>query len=84
VQVSIHDGKHVVLSGVPGEADQQRTQLNGMLTAIDMTADTEGRVPSREAEPGSLSLELAVSSVERARDGRPARPSPRGPTTIRN
>jgi len=40
-QVSNDDGKPVLFSGVAGDADRQRTQLNGMLTGLCMTADTE-------------------------------------------
>ena len=38
-QVSNDDGKPVLFSGVPGEADRQDTQLNGVLSGLGMTAE---------------------------------------------
>ena len=41
--------------GVPGEADQQQTQLNGVLSGLGMTADTEVTILSDGADgPRSL------------------------------
>jgi hypothetical protein len=54
-QVSNDDGKPVLFSGVPGEADQQHTQLNGVLSGLGMTADTEVTILSDGADgPRSL------------------------------
>ena len=48
-QVSNDDGKPVLFSGMPCEADQQHTQLNGVLTGLIMTAATEVRRRGRPA-----------------------------------
>jgi len=50
VQVSNDDGKVLLFSGVPGEADRQRTQLNGVLTDLGMTADTAVTILSDGAD----------------------------------
>ncbi len=60
-QVSNDDGKLVLFSGVPGEADQQRTQLNGVLTGLGMTTDTEVTILSDGAD-GPRSLGEAAST----------------------
>ena len=49
-QVSNDDGKPVLFSGVPGEADQQDTQLNGVLSGLGMTAETEVTILSDGAD----------------------------------
>jgi len=61
VQASNDDGNPVLFSGVPGEADRQRRQLNGMLTGLGMTADTEVTILSDGAD-GPRSLGEAASS----------------------
>jgi hypothetical protein len=54
-RVSNDDGKPILFSGVPGEADQQHTQLNGVLSGLGMTADTEVTILSDGADgPRSL------------------------------
>jgi hypothetical protein len=60
-QVSNDDGKPVLFSGVPCEADQQHTQLNGVLTGLGMTADTEVTILSDGAD-GPRSLGEAAST----------------------
>jgi hypothetical protein len=60
-QVSNDDGNPVLFSGVPGEADQQHTQLNGVLSGLGMTADTEVTILSDGAD-GPRSLGEAVST----------------------
>jgi hypothetical protein len=60
-QVSNDDGKPVLFSGVPGEADQQYTQLNGVLSGLGMTADTEVTILSDGAD-GPRSLGEAAST----------------------
>ena len=60
-QVSNDDGKQVLFSGVPGDADRQRTQLNGLLTGLGMTADTEVTILSDGAD-GPRSLGEAASA----------------------
>ena len=60
-QVSNDDGKPVLFSGVPGEADQQHTQLNGVLSGLGMTADTEVTILSDGAD-GPRSLGEAAST----------------------
>ena len=60
-QVSNDDGKQVLFSGVPGDADRQRTQLNGVLTGLGMTADTEVTILSDGAD-GLRSLGEAASA----------------------
>jgi hypothetical protein len=54
-------GKPVLFSGVPGEADQQHTQLNGVLTGLRMTSDTEVTILSDGAD-GPRSLGEAAST----------------------
>ena len=64
VQVSNDDGKPVLFSGVPGEADRQRTQLNSMLTGLGMTADTEVTILSDGADgPRSLGEAASIGTV---------------------
>jgi len=54
-QVSNDDGKPVLFSGVPGDADRQRTQLNGVLTGLGMIKATEVTILSDGADgPRSL------------------------------
>jgi hypothetical protein len=60
-QVSNDDGKPVLFSGVPGDADRQRTQLNGVLIGLGMTADTEVTILSDGAD-GPRSLGEAAST----------------------
>ena len=60
-QVGNDDGKQVLFSGVPGDADRQRTQLNGVLTGLGMTADTEVTILSDGAD-GPRSLAEAAST----------------------
>jgi hypothetical protein len=53
--VSNDDAKAVLFSDVLGDADRQSTQLNGVLTGLGMTADTEVTIPTDGANgPGSL------------------------------
>ena len=59
-QVSNDDGKPVLFSGVPGDADRQRTQLNSVLTGLGMTADTEVTI-LRDGADGPRSLGEAAS-----------------------
>ena len=54
-QVSNDDGKLVLFSGVPGEADQQHTQLNGVLSGLGMTTDTEVTILSDGARRPAIS-----------------------------
>jgi hypothetical protein len=60
-QVSNDDGKPVLFSGVPGEADQQHTQLNSVLNGLGMTTDTEVTILSDGAD-GPRSLGEAAST----------------------
>ncbi len=60
-QVSNDDGNPVLFSGVPGEADQQHTQLNGVLSGLGMTTDTEVTILSDGAD-GPRSLGEAAST----------------------
>ena len=60
-QVSNDDGKPVLFSGVPGEADQQHAQLNSVLSGRGMTADTEVTILSDGAD-GPRSLGEAAST----------------------
>src|ERR1700759_181158 len=60
-QVSNDDGMPVLFSGVPGEADQQHTQLNGVLSGLGMTTDTEVTILSDGAD-GPRSLGEAAST----------------------
>ena len=60
-QVSNDDGKPVLFSGVPGEADQQYTQLNGVLNSLGMTVDTEVTILS-DGAAGPRSLGEAAST----------------------
>jgi hypothetical protein len=60
-QVSNDDGKPALFSGVPGEADQQHAQLNGVLSGLGMTADTEVTILSDGAD-GPRSLAEAAST----------------------
>src|ERR1700761_6659458 len=60
-QVSNDDGKLVLFSGVPGEADQQPTQLNGVLSGLGMTTDTEETI-QRDVADGPRSLGEAAST----------------------
>ena len=60
-QVSNDDGKPVLFSGVPGDADRQRTQLNGVLTGLGMTEATEVTILSDGAD-GPRSLGEAAST----------------------
>ena len=60
-QVSNDDGKPVLFSGVPSDADRQRMQLNGVLTGLGMTADTEVTILSDGAD-GPRSLGEATST----------------------
>jgi hypothetical protein len=60
-QVSNDDGKLLLFSGVPGEAAQQPTQLNGVLSSLGMTADTDVTILSDGAD-GPRSLGQAAST----------------------
>jgi hypothetical protein len=60
-QVSNDDGKPVLFSGVPGDADRQRTQLSGVLTGLGMTEATEVTILSDGAD-GPRSLGEAAST----------------------
>ena len=60
-QISNDDGKPVLFSGVPGDADQQRTQLNGVLTGLGMTAAAEVTILSDGAD-GPRPLEEVAST----------------------
>ena len=63
-QVSNDDGKPVLSSGVPGDADQQRAQLNGVLTGLGMTGDTEVTILSDGADgPRSLGEAASIGTV---------------------
>jgi hypothetical protein len=63
-QVSNDDGEPVLFSGVPGEADQQYTQLNGVLSGLGMTADTEVTILSDGADgPRSLGEAASIGTV---------------------
>ena len=63
-QVSNDDGKPVLFSGVPGEADQQDTQLNGVLSGLGMTAETEVTILSDGADgPRSLGEAASIGTV---------------------
>jgi hypothetical protein len=60
-QISSDDGKPVLFCGVPGEADRQRSQLNGVLSGLGMTEDTEVTILSDGAD-GPRSLGEAAST----------------------
>jgi len=60
-QLSNADGKPVLFSGVPGETDRQHTQLNGVLSGLGMTADTEVTILS-DGTNGPRSLGEAAST----------------------
>jgi hypothetical protein len=60
-QVSNDDGKSGLFSGVPGDADRQRKQQNGVLTDLGMTADTEVTILSDGAD-GTRSLGEGAST----------------------
>jgi len=63
-QVSNDDGNPVLFSGVPGNADQQRTQLNVVLTGLGMTADTEVTILIDGADsPRSLGEAASTGTV---------------------
>jgi hypothetical protein len=63
-QLSNDDGKPVLFSGVPGEADQQDTQLNGVLNGLGMTAETEVTILSDGADgPRSLGEAASIGTV---------------------
>jgi hypothetical protein len=63
-QVSNDDEKPVLFSGVPGEADQQHAQLNGVLSGLGMTADTEVTILSDGADgPRSLGEAATTGTV---------------------
>ena len=63
-QISNDGGKPVLFSGVPGDADQQRTQLNGVLTGLGMTAATEVTILSDGADgPRSLGEVASTGTV---------------------
>jgi hypothetical protein len=69
-QVSNDDGKPVLFSGVPGEADQQHTQLNGVLTGLGMTSDTEVTILSDGADgPRLLGEAASIGTVFHVLDG---------------
>jgi hypothetical protein len=60
-QASNDDGRPVLFSGVPGEADRPCTQLNGVLSGLGMTTDTEVTILSDGAD-GPRSLGQAAST----------------------
>jgi hypothetical protein len=60
-QISNDDRQPVLFSGVPGEADQQPTQLNGVLSGLGMTADTEVTILS-DGAAGPRALGEAAST----------------------
>jgi hypothetical protein len=60
-QVSNDDGMPVLFCGVPREADRQPTQLNGVLSGLGMTEDTEVTILSDGAD-GPRSLGEAAST----------------------
>ena len=63
-QVSNDDGKPVLFSGVPCEADQQDTQLHGVLSGLGMTAATEVTILSDGADgPRSLGEAASIGTV---------------------
>ena len=63
-QVSNDDVQPVLFSGVPGEADQQYTQLNGVLSGLGMTGDTEVTILSDDADgPRSLGEAASIGTV---------------------
>jgi hypothetical protein len=64
-QVSNDDAKPVLSSGVPGEADQQCAQLNGVLSGLGMTVDAEVTILSDGAD-GPRSLGEAPRAPERS------------------
>ncbi|HTU08665.1 MAG TPA: hypothetical protein VMG13_24160, partial [Trebonia sp.] len=65
----------VLFSGVPGDADRQRTQLNSVLIGLGMTADTEVTILSDSADdPRSLGEAMSPGTVYHVLDcwgGRP-------------
>ena len=68
-QVSNDDGKLVLFSGVPGDADRQRTQLNGVVTGLGMTEATEVTILSDGADgPRSLGEAASTGIVHYALD----------------
>jgi hypothetical protein len=63
-RVSNDDGQPVLFSGVPGEADQQHTQLNGVMTGLGITADTEVTILSDDTDsPRSLGEAASSGTV---------------------
>ena len=63
-QVSNEDGKPVLFSGVHGEAGQQDMQLQGVLSGLGMTAETEVTILSDGADgPRSLGDAASIGTV---------------------
>jgi hypothetical protein len=57
-------GKPVLFCGEPGEADRQRSQLNGVLAGLGMTEDTEVTILSDGADgPRSLGETASIGTV---------------------
>jgi hypothetical protein len=68
-QVSNDDGKEVVFSSMPGEADRQRDQLRGVLHGLGATPDTPVTILSDGAEgPRSLGEAASVGPTHHVLD----------------
>jgi hypothetical protein len=68
-QVSNDDGKQVVFSSMPGEADRQRDQLRGVLHGLGATPDTPVTILSDGAEgPRSLGEAASVGPTHHVLD----------------
>jgi hypothetical protein len=64
-QVSNDDGKQVVFSSMPGEADRQRDQLRGVLHGLGATPDTPVMILSDGAEgPRALGESACVGPTQ--------------------
>jgi hypothetical protein len=68
-QVSNDDGKQVVFSSMPGEADRQRDQLRGVLHGLGATPDTPVMILSDGAEgPRALGESACVGPTHHVLD----------------
>lgn len=68
-QIGNDDGRHVVFSSVPADADRQRWQLRGVLQGFGATAGTAVTVLSNRAEgPRSLGEAASIGPVHHVLD----------------
>jgi len=69
-QVSNDDGRQVVFSSVPGEADRQRQQLRGVLHGLGATSGTAITILSDGADgPRSLGESASIGPTRHVLDG---------------